>query len=414
MARKRILEAGSLKSKRTLNITVSRESLSQMEEEVLKEYKRTVKLRGFRPGKVPASLIMRHFSEEIKSTAKERVLRDAISKEIEKVHYNPVSSIRVVDEQENESGDINISVEFEVIPEFDIPNLSTIKLEKRIPRVLDSEIEEEIEKLRKRMAEHIPLEREARDSDILYVEFEERDDRKKLLDRRDIAYIQLLRNEVAEELYQALLGKKKGDVVNIEKEFQTEDGKIIKRLYTYKIKSVREEKLPEVNDEFAQYLGYKDIDDMRNRLRDEIHNLKKREYDNEFEWRIINEIYNRVQFELPESLVQDEIELLKRKLDENMLKNTPSIEEHLRSWASLNIKRRIILDRFAEDEEIGVTEEELKEEIKRMATEYKVNADEYRKRLEKRGALEVIKTMLRQRKASELIKERVKMEVILE
>lgn len=407
----RVITPDDLKAKREIEVLVPHEKVKALIDKVAQEYRRSVTVRGFRPGKAPIEVIKLRFGSEIEEEAKNRAVEEAILEKIKELALEPISKIRIVEETPDDEG-IRVRAEFEVLPKFEFPEVSGIKVRKVVKKVTDSEVEEELERLRKRMAEYYPVDREAREGDYIFVDYEERDKDGKVLERRNNVYIPLIWDEIDRTLFEHLKGRKAGEVVQIERRLVVEGGEELDRVYVYKINSIREEKLPPIDESMAQLAGFSSLEELKKKIKEELAERKKKESEDEFEENIINSIYERINFEIPESLVEDELNYLKGKYP--TVASQPGGEDFLRNLAIQAVKRRIILERFAEKANIEVKDEEVDEEIKELALELKVKPDEYKKHLRKRGGLEGIKGYLRRKKAMEMLKSLVKMEVIFE
>jgi trigger factor len=407
---KRIITKEDLNAKREIEVLIPREKFNSAFERVAKEYQKRAHIKGFRPGKAPLEIVKLQFGNEIREEARDLVIREEIWESVKSQGLEPVSKIHVTNEEETEEG-FKVRAKFEVMPHFEFPNIQSLKVKKVIKRVSEGDVEKEIEAMKKRLAEYIPVEREAREGDYIFVDFEERDKGGRVLNVKKNVYIPLIWNEIDPTLYEALKGRKKGDIVTLERKLAVEGGEPLPRIYVYKILSVREEVLPGL-EEVAKLVGYKDTEELKEKIREELSEKMKKESEEDFEWAIINTLYDGIQFELPESLVEEEFQLLKDSLPQ--LAAMPDGERVLRKAAEDRVKREIILNRFAERENIEVTEEEVEREIKERAKELKVSPSEYKEYLRKRGGIEGVKGIVKRKKAMDILKSLVNMEVIFE
>ncbi|MCD6088089.1 MAG: trigger factor [Candidatus Hydrothermae bacterium] len=410
---KKIITSDSLKSKREINFSIPPEEVEEARKKVIADYRRRTRIPGFRPGKAPVEVIKLRFKDEIEEDTRELAVRKAIDRELEERGLEPVSTIRITEEKPGEDGSLYVTAEFEVMPDFDFPPLPTIKVEKRIRKVSEADVREELERIRKRAATYEDVDRPSDEGDFIFVEMEERDEKGKLL-RKEQGYLVLDYNEMDSKLYEAFFGREKGDKVTITRKASDEKGKEREIKLIYRIKAIKEEKLPELDDNLARLLGFKGLSELKEHVRKELEARSKQDSESEFEWTVIREIYERINFELPEAMVEAEIKNLRETLDPALLERLPDAETELRKIAEDHVKRRIIITRFAERENIEVSDEELREEVEKRAREYKMSAEAYWNYLKKKGDLEYLRQVLAGRKAMDLLKERVKMEVIFE
>lgn len=410
---KKIIKAPNLKSRREMTVVVLPEDVEKMKEEVAKEYRKKARVKGFRPGKAPLGVIYKLYGEEIEKDAKEEAIRKKVLEEVDKTGEDVVSQIYIKEQKENEDGSIMVRCEFDVIPTFDIPNLSQIKVEKRIKRVLNTDVDEEIEKLRKQFAKYIPVEEKAREGLYLLVNYEDRLNGK-LIKRQEKGLLHLKWDDMKPELFELFVDKGKGDVVKFEQEVNLKDGKTATLVRKYEIVEVLREELPELNDEFAKMLEFESLEKLREDISERLRKENERKAEEDLEWEIIKEVYERVNFELPESMVKNSYVYALRSMGYDKEPEDENIRQALYNIAEDLVKREIILDRFADHMGIEVTEEELEEEIEKRAKEYNMSKEKYKKELKKRGELDSLRNVLRRRKAMETMKKLVKVEVILE
>ncbi len=410
---KKIITADSLKSKREINFSIPKKDVEEARKRVISDLRKRVRIPGFRPGKAPLEVIKLRFKDEIEEETRDVAIRTALNKELEARGLQPIAPVKVKDERTEEDGSLFVTAEVEVIPDFDFPPLPSIKVEKRIRKVTEADVREELELIRRRAATYEDVDRPSDEGDYIYVEFEERDKSGKILSKNK-GYIALHYNELDPKLYDAFLGREKGDKITITRKIKDEKGDEKEIKFIYRILKIQEEKLPELDDNLAQMLGFKNLDELKEHVRKELEERAKKASERDFEWAIIKAIYERINFELPESMVEAEKEAIKRSIDPSFYQQVPNAEEQIIKAAEDRVKRKIILTRFAEREKVEVSDEELKKEVAKMAKEYNVSPDAYWKHLEKKGQLEYLRDALIGRKAMDLLKERVKMEVIFE
>ena len=409
----KLISKDGLKSTREIQVAVRDETIQQAEAAVMKEFQKSAKLKGFRPGKAPLNVVKRHFQKEITEEAKERVMKEALVNELKERGIRPLSPIAVTGEERTEDG-VLVTARVEVIPDFDLPDPSGIKVERPVRKVLESDVDAEIAALRKQMAEYVPVDRPAEEGDFVFVEYTEKEKDGTVANRVDNAYVPLIWGETDPKLHEALRGKASGHLAVIDRKLKLEGGEELPRTFEYKINSVKEEKLPDLDTNFSKMFGQDDMEALRNKVREELGERNRREAESQVEWSIIQGIYDRIQFEVPKSMVAHQMEFLQRSLDVRTVQSVESVQDQLQKMAEDMVKREIILQRYVEKENIQTEDPEVDEEIEQRAKAYNMNAELYRKELEKRGGLEPIRDILRKRKALDLLKSLVKMEVIIQ
>ncbi len=406
---KKLVKPDNLKSEREITVVVNEEDIEAETEKISTIYRSKAKVKGFRPGKAPMEIVKKMYEKDIREDATEEAIRNKVYKEIEARGDEPVSQIYIKD-RKDDGGKINITAVYDVVPQFEFPNLTAIKVEKKVNKVLDTDIDEEIEKLQKRFAKYVPIDEAAKEGLYLVVNYEEKIDGKLLKKKKEVL-ISLKWGELDPDLFEKFNGKKKGDTVVFEKEVEDKEGKMHKFTLKYVILQVSEEKLPELDENFAKLFGFKTIDELRQKVGEDIKKQYEQKSEDDLEWNIINEIYQRINFELPRSLVERNYKFV---LETMGFKNEPEdkIKEQLMKTAEDLAKREVILNRFIKERDIQVSDEELEKEIEKRASDYNIKPEQYRKKLESKGEIESVKDTLRRRKAIDILKNSVKLEVI--
>ncbi len=365
--------------KREIELDIDADEVMKEFNEIVDRFSSQAKIRGFRPGKVPRDLIKQKFYPELKESLINTLVPKALSSELKAQNINPVGMPVVNDLHFKEGEPLRFKVQFEVWPEFELPTYKKIKVKQKKITVEPQEIENSLEDLRARSAEYIPVERrEVADGDYVAVELKGKDlDTKRFLPlEKGVILAGHPDNE--EALNKNLIGLKPGD----EKSFTVEHDKNHKnkRLagktieYDMKIVSIKERNLPALDDEFAKGLGeFKDLKDLKEKIEKEIVSTKERAAKNEMAEDIIKKISEKLNIELPEAIVEQEhgavVKRLLSSLPQQNLSNEglDQIRSEGKGKAEQNIKNHLILKKIAGKEKLGISDEEIQEEFKRIA-----------------------------------------------
>lgn len=395
------------KALRELTISVTSEEIKSQLESVARVYQKKVKIQGFRPGKAPLEIVKTVFQKEIFEDAQDEAIRIKVLEEIKAKKEEVVSEIYIKDKREENDG-LTVTVEYEAIPTFLFPNLSSIKVEKKIRRVSEIDVDDEIEKYQKKLGKLKPVDRETKEGDFILVDYEEKENNKVLKKKQNLT-LHVSSESINPAILDRFLNKKKGDTVELDFHDEEKD-KDIKLIY--RIKDVLELELPEVNDEFAKRLGYESLEKMRDEIREYIIKENEKASEDELEWKIIEEIYSRTQFELPRTLVEEKITKIAQSFKYDP--NNEEVRNSLRKLAEDLVKKEIILKNLIEQEGFEVTDEELSKHIQEKAKTYRLDPEKYRKELERRGLLDSLKDEILRNKAMEFLKNSARVEVIIE
>jgi trigger factor len=392
------------KALKELKIEIEKNKVLENEDKVALEFQKFVEIPGFRRGKAPISLIKQKYSTAIK----EEALKSAIKEKIEelKKEYEIISDVEVKDISESDNV-YEVLIEFEVIPNIEIPDLTNIEVEKKIYKVSDIDVAQYIEELRKKFAqeEKVEEDREIQEDDIILAQMEDYDKDGNLLSREEV-YIEYKKDELDERLYNALMNKKVGDSVEIKFDDGTKQ--------VFKIMEIRIRKLPELNDEFAQMNGYLDLEEMKQKIREQLENEAKIRSEFEYENQIIDKIYEIYPFEAPRKLVINAYQDLIKNIELPKFESEDekkAFQEQVLNFAYKSVIRDLILRKIVKERNIEVNDDEILEFLKFRGEE---NPQEYLNKSKARGQYENLKESAKIKKALDYLKSVVKTKVIVE
>src|SRR5579884_4229892 len=185
--------------------------------------------------------------------------------------------------------------------------------------------------------------------------------------------------------------------------------------YKVKINSIKQKSLPELNDDFATELGeFSSLEDVRKRIREGVENERRQTAEREAKDKLLAELIRRNDFEVPEALVEHQIDVrLERGLralaaqglsSEHMKKmDLPRLRAGQRDQALQEVKASLLLEKIADEEKIEVGDEEIDREIEALAKQTNQTANDIRARLTRDGALDRIRNRIRNEKALDFL-----------
>ena len=391
------------KAVREAKIEIPKSELEKYEDRIAKQYAKRVRIPGFRPGKAPVSIVKQRYREDIEAQALNEAIKEKVKQQFE--NLNIISEIKV--KSIDDAGDkYEVLVEFETIPEIEIPDLTAIEVKKKIYKISDLDVANYIEELRKKLAELKDVEdRGIQEGDIVIADMEEYDKDGKLVDSGPVRII-YKKDELDERLYDLMADKKVGDSVEI----TFDDGS----KQVFKIRKIQEEKLPELNDEFAQLHGYTSLEEMKQKIREQLEEDARRRSEEEFEMEIINKIYEMYPFETPPRFVENAYRNLLQQVQIPQFESDEQREEFQRqliAYAQQLVARELILETLAKKRNIEVTEEDVKEYLKFIGEK---NPEAYIKQAKKRKQYDRLVYLTRLKKAADYLKSTVKAEIVVE
>lgn len=365
--------------KREISVVVPAEDVSPEYEKALRSYAARAKVKGFRPGKVPVELVQRMYAAEIRETVIDAIIPKSLSQAMKDQNLEPVGMPVLTDLHYDEGQPLQFKAELEIWPEFELPDYKKIKLKKKDSQVTDEDIDKALEDIQAQSAQYVPSEdREIRDGDYVVAEIKGRDvDTKRYLPTEK-AVVLANHPDNEKKLNENLAGLKKDEetqfTITYEKDHHNKKvaGKTID--YNLKVLSIKEKKLPEIDDDFAKDLGdYKDLNELKDKLKDQLIRNKEQESRGQSAEEIIRKIEEKIKIDIPDTVLEQETNsVLQRRLEaarrgQPLSGDMDALKKEAREKAESNIKNHLILAKIAEKENLEVSEDDFSEELNKLA-----------------------------------------------
>jgi trigger factor len=401
-------------TQKRISIEIPSDIVDQEIDRVTKGYSKQARLPGFRPGKVPASVIKQRFKDQILHDVLHGLIPRAIEDALTERGVEPVDTPNVKDVNIKEGQPLKFTAAFETLPPFDPGDLATISLRQPPATIEPEAVEQTLTRLRDRAARLEPVEgRPAADGDTVIAELD-RKDASGETDHHDAVPIELGAAANPPGFDANLVGLGPGDektfTVHFPEDYAVKELANTDVEYMVKVKELRHRVLPELDDEFAKDLGeFETLDALRDRiekdLTEEAELAAKRQIRNE----LFKQLAQRVTFEVPAALVEREIdrrleEFARRLMEQNMDPRQANIDwaqfrEAQREPAREAVASALVLDEIARRENLVVTDEDLDKEIEQFATRSGRTPAAVRAQLEKEGGISRLYAGLRREKA---------------
>ncbi len=404
-------------TKREIQIEIPADEVGRTTDSLIQKYQKLARLPGFRRGHVPASIIRQRFSEDIKSEVVETLVPRYFRQEAQRQGLVPVSQPRVSDLHIHEGEPLRFKASFEVMPEINVQGYKELRAEKPEVTVTEEEVNETLNSLREQHATFTPVEgRPLQDGDFAQISLDgqPKEGEGKPV-HMDEVLVEIGGKNTMPEFNEHLRGGSAGEEKTFEVAYPNDysDQRLAGHTFTYKVKihSIKQKSLPELNDDFAKELGtdFAGIDDVKKRIHEGTEAEKKHRAEHEAKDKLLAELVKRNDFPVPESLVEHQIDVrLERGLralasqgmrPEDMKKmDLNRLRAGQRDQAIQEVKASLLLDKVAEAEKIEVSDEEVDHEIAALAQQSKQTPEAIRARLTRDGALDRIKSRIRNEK----------------
>ena len=413
--------------KREISVEIPAEEVARETETLVAKYQKVARLPGFRAGHVPPTIIRQRFKEDLKSDVVEALVPRYFRQETEKLGLIPVSQPRVTDLHIHDGEPLRFKASFEIMPEIKVEGYKELRAEHPQIEVKDEEVEEAMQSLREQHAtftsvEGLPL----ADGDFAQSSMDgkpkdapgQSDDKPKPV-HMDEVLIEIGGKNTVPEFSENLRGANAGDEKSFEVVYpeDTNDKRLAGKtfIYTVKIHAIKQKHLPELNDDFAKELGeFANLDAVRKQIRENMQHERKHAAEREAKDKLVGELVRRNDFEVPESLVDRQIDLrLERglralasqgmKIEDMKKMDMPRLRAGQRDQAVQDVKSSLLLDRIAELENINVSDDELNHELDSLARQTKQTLEAVRAKLTQDGGLDRIRNRIRSEKTLDFL-----------
>ena len=419
---------------REVEVEIPADEVTKSFRGVMKRYQKQAKIPGFRPGKVPESVLRNRFGKSIRDEVVEAILPAHFRAAIADKGLRPVSQPQVSNLQLEEGQPLRFKAVFEVLPEFSVEGYQEVKVEKPSTELTDEEFDAELERIRdsRSTMEPVTEDRGLEDGDWAQISFTgelngenaegAEAEKAQPIEGHDVS-VEIGGKDTVEAFSDALRGAKPGAELKFEVSYPAEFGQ--KRLagktvaYAVEVRGIRKKVQPELNDEFAKALGkYESLENLKRELREQMAADKKHRLLGDTRNRLVDALAAKFEFPVPESLVQSQIDTrLERGLralaaqgmrTEDMRKlDFDRLREAQREAAAGEVKGTMVLDRIADVENIGVSDEEVERELQVISLQTREPLESLRERLTREGNLARIREQLRREKTGNLLVERL-------
>ena len=410
-------------TKREIEVEIPQEEVSRETEVLIQKYQKLARIPGFRPGHVPASIIRQRFSQDIQNDVIDALVPKYFRKETERLGVVPISQPRVTELQSPEGKPLHFKASFEVMPEIKVEGYKELRADHPEISVADDEVEESLKSLQEQKATFSPIEgRAIAEGDYAQVSLDgtpkkEEEGTKPV--HMDDVLVEIGGKATMPEFTENLRGANAGEERTFDVLYPEDfsDERLRGKTFSYKVKvnAIKQKSLPELNDEFAKEIGeFSTLEEVRQRIREGMENERRQTAEREAKDKLLTELIRRNEFEIPEALVEHQIDIrLERGLralaaqgmsSEHMKKmDLARLRAGQRDQAVQEVKAALLLEKIAEEEKIEVGDEEISHEIEALATQTNQAPDAIRARLTRDGALDRIRNRIRNEKALDLL-----------
>ena len=357
----------------TIEMDIGFEDLESKKDEAISKISKSLKVKGFRPGKIPKNIVIREVGEDyVLEESIDLYLPEQIFEILQKEEINP--AVRpVVKDLKKEKKSYKVDVLITLWPKLSkLPKLNqTVEVDSITPT--EDEIADQIDRIKLQFADVTKVERPSKTSDYLLVNISGMENGKELEDfsYQDYLY-ELGSNSLTPSMDKKLEGVSTGGIIKFNDDIPSIEKSNIE--ITVLVKEIKEKVMPELTDDWVSSMTeFDSVTEMNDELYKNIEMVKKRQIANQYQGLLTSKLIEESKLELPEQLVIAEMDSILQnfmaELNQNNIKiedylqitglTEESLQEDLKNQATRNLSMVVILDKVVEDQEIKLEEKEI-------------------------------------------------------
>ena len=414
-----------MKNKHEFTIKIDGEEWEKAQDEAFKKRNKNAKIAGFRPGKAPKDVFIKHYGKEsLYFDAADALLNVAYTKMLEKEKVVPVVEPKVDIKSINEKG---IEYIFTVItkPEVKIKKYKNLGVKKETVKVTKEEIDHEIEHLLDRYTELVTKEKgKVENGNVAVIDFEGFKDGKAFEGGKGENYsLEIGSNTFIPGFEDQLIGMKAGESKDINVTFPEDYGEASLAgapvVFKVKVNEIKEKQKRELDNEFFEDLGMDGVDSketLESSIKDTIKAHKEADAENKYVDDLLAKIGENTDVEIPEEMIDDEVHRLIHRFEDQLRMQGISLDlyyeftktthedlhKQMEGEAKKNVLYRLILEELVKLEKVEVTLEDGEAEADKLAVKYNMKKEDLLKEF---GGLDMIMYDLEVRKVFDKLKE---------
>ena len=380
-----------------LRIEIPAKDVTRELDNAYKQLKKTAKIKGFRPGKAPRSVLERYFKKDVHNDVTSKLLQDSFVAAIKEKDLDIVGNPQIDPPELDAEGPYQYEATIEVKPEIGEIDFKGLELEKKHYKVSDEEVDTQLKLLQKNLARQEPVteDRPVQADDFVLIDYEGFKGGQPFAEtqKTENFTMKIGDGHISKSFDDQLIGMQAG----ASKEFQItfpEDyfnAKLANLEITFEVTlhQIREQKLPEINDDFAKEFGdYDNLDALKAVIIDNLEQGYAKRVEHELNEQIFEDLIAKTDFELPPSMVEYELQGIVADAERSFAYHNKSMEdlglspetlsEKYRDTAEKQVRRHLILGRIIEQENLTLADEALENGFQEMAASVRQPVEQIR------------------------------------
>ena len=353
-----------------LKVFIDKKTISTYMDDKYEEIKKTIVLKGFRPGKVPKDVLKRQFGKAVFGEVLDKVLKDTTTKALDENKIKPAGQPKIDLKTYGEDKDLEYIISVTELPKVEVKSIENIKFDEYNVSIDSSETDKRIKEIAKNQKSFIEVDsaKVANEGDLVVFDYKAKVDGKEFKGGEGKnTQLELGKDLFIKGFDKQLIKAKKDEIINVEvnlpENFPEKEITGKKAIFECKITAVKKSKETKIDDEFAKNLGAKDLIDLKKLISKQINDEYKNSLDALGKNQILKEIEKFNVDEIPDNLIEEEVKILSQGMKDDEVKNK---KKEFEETAKKRIKVGLILNEFGEQNNIKVEEHEIQAEVQKQ------------------------------------------------
>lgn len=386
-------------SQKKLRVEIPASRVREEFDEKYRDLAKRVKIKGFRPGKVPQSIIKSYYGKAVEHEISSEFIQKTFPEALKETDLKPLTQADVSESNFEESGSFAYIAVVDICPPFELPDYKGMKLYKPPIEIADSQIQAELDRLREGHAQlrAVETERPVAEGDVAVVDFTPSVEGKVFDKGKTHDFmVEVGKGSLHPDFDKQLIGHKPGESLAFDLDYPENAptpeiaGKRVH--FDVEIKELKIKEVPELNDEFAQSLGsgqFDTFDALKEEVRKGITSREEQRISEVLREQITEKVLQQVQFEISPRVIDREADRMAENLQYQFESqgipfnpehfNTPEMKAGYRLQAEKNIRVRLTLEKIAETEQITLSDEDVEEIYKQIGRTYNVDPEKVKR-----------------------------------
>ncbi len=384
-----------------LDITIPAKEAVDAYNKAVSTISKYVNIDGFRKGKAPRAVVERHVgTERIKQEAIENLMPKAINQAVVDNNLDLIAQPYITNYNFNIGEDLTVTAKAELRPEVTLGQYKGLTLEVKDSPVEEDAMQKSIDRLlEQHSTQETVIDRPTKDTDIAVIDFEGTANGEKIQGGDAKNYpLDLAHSNFIPGFAEQLVGKNLNDEFDIKVTFPEDyhDEKLKGQPATFKIKinEIKEKKLPELNDEFAQKVGsFKTVDELKADIQNYLNSQRERTNKMNAENEVFKAVIDGAKVDIPQSMIDREANSLKQEYTQRLAaqginwealvkaQGEDQLLKNLSEDALVRIKNSLVIDKIAKDENIKLEQKDLEAKFAQLGAAYGLQPQDLIKQL---------------------------------